>query len=201
MSRLLLIIYSVKFQIVRPSFSSQFLLYSNKMIELTPPTQTNLKQVPSYPSTSRIPALVVTESDVVETLTFTDNIIQTVGPRLAGTSACNISAELIHDQLRNSCDSSNKEIFSFHRETFLAFMRIFSITYLLTLPAILFGGSWIILGIVSLIFGSVFALTEFVFYLTPFDKFFKKHQGYNVSGTIEPIGEVKQQIVITEAIL
>jgi len=149
------------------------------MIELTPPTQTDFKQFPSYPSTSRIPTLLITESDVTETLNFTDKIIQTVGPRLAGTPSCDASADLLHNQLRSSCDSSKKETFSFHREPFLAFMKIFFITYLFTLPAILFGGLWLILGIVSLIFGSVFALTEFVFYLTPFDKFFKKHQGYN----------------------
>ena len=167
------------------------------MIELTPPTQTNHKQFPNLQSTSRIPTLVINESDVVETLRFTDKIIQSVGPRLAGTHACDISAEIIHDQLRTSCDSSKKESFSFHREAFIALMKVFFITYLFTLPAILFGGSWLILGIASLIFGSIFALTEFVFYLTPFDKFFKKHQGYNVSGTIEPIGDVRQQIVIS----
>ena len=114
------------------------------MIELTPPTQTDLKQFPNLQPTSRIPTLVITESDVVETLSFTDEIIQTLGPRLAGTRACDISAEIIHDQLRNSCDSSKKESFSFHREPFLAFMKIFFITYLFTLPAILFGGYWLI---------------------------------------------------------
>jgi hypothetical protein len=167
------------------------------MIKLTPPTQTDLKQFPNPQSTPRISPLLITENDVAETLNFTDNIIQDLGPRLAGTPSCDTSAEIIHDQLQSVCDSSKIERFSFHRETFLAFMKVFFITYLFTLPAILFGGYWLILGIASLIFGSVFALTEFVFYLTPFDKFFKKHQGTNVSGTIEPTGDVRQQIVIS----
>jgi len=52
-------------------------------------------------------------------------------------------------------------------------------------------------AILGLLFGSVFALTEFLLYLTPFDRFFPKHCGYNVSGLIEPAGEVKQQIVVS----
>jgi hypothetical protein len=39
-------------------------------------------------------------------------------------------------------------------------------------------------------------ISQFVFFKKIFDPFFKKKTGYNVYGTLEPEGEVKQQIVV-----
>jgi hypothetical protein len=141
--------------------------------------------------------LAITERDVEDTLQFTSDLIDEIGPRLAGTPECFEAAERIHNELASSCDSSNIESFSFHREAFLSFMRVFLIAYLSTFPVLIFGGYWLVPATLSLLFGSAFALTEFVLYLTPFDRFFQKHHGYNVSGSIEPTGEVKQQIVVS----
>jgi hypothetical protein len=74
---------------------------------------------------------------------------------------------------------------------------VLSIAYLSVFPVLIFGGYWFVPAILGLLFGSAFTVTEFLLYLTPFDRFFRKHCGYNVSGTIEPAGAVKQQIVVS----
>ena len=141
--------------------------------------------------------LQITERDTTEALQFTSDLIDEIGPRLAGTPACLQAAERIHDELASVCDSAKIESFSFHREAFLSFTKVFFFAYLSAIPVLIFGGYWFVPAILGLLFGSVFALTEFLLYLTPFDRFFPKHCGYNVSGLIEPAGEVKQQIVVS----
>ena len=141
--------------------------------------------------------LQITERDVEEALQFTSDLIDEIGPRLAGTPECVRAAERIHAEFGSACDSARMESFSFHREALLSFARVFFFAYLSAIPALIFGGYWFIPAILGLLFGSVFALTEFLLYLTPFDRFFRKHCGYNVSGFIEPAGQVKQQIVIS----
>jgi aminopeptidase YwaD len=141
--------------------------------------------------------LQITERDVTETLQFTSDLLDEIGPRLAGTQECFQAAERIHDELVSACDSAKMESFSFHREAFLSFMRVIFIAYLTAIPALIFGGHWLVPAILGLSFGSAFALTEGLLYQTHFDRFFRKHRGYNVSGFIEPAGDVKQQIVVS----
>jgi len=141
--------------------------------------------------------LEISEHDVTETLQFTSDLIDEIGPRLTGTPGCLQAAERIHDELVSACDSAKIESFSFHREAFLSFMKVFFIAYLSAIPALIFGAYWLVPAILGLLFGSVFALTEFLLYMTPLDRFFREHRGYNVSGSIEPAGEVKQQIVVS----
>ena len=141
--------------------------------------------------------LEITERDVSETLQFTSDLIDEIGPRLAGTPECVQAADRFHAEFGSACDSARIESFSFHREAFLSFTKVFFIAYLSAIPALIFGGYWFVPAILGLLFGSAFALTEFLLYLTPFDRFFRKHCGYNISGFIEPTGEVKQQIVVS----
>ena len=152
---------------------------------------------PNAEQQNAINMLHITERDVTDVLQFTSDLIDEIGPRLTGTPECFQAAERIHGELVSACDSAQIESFSFHREAFLSFMRVFFITYLSAIPVLIFGGYWYVPAILSLLFGSAFALTEFLLYLTPFDRFFRKHCGYNVSGFIEPAGEVKQQIVVS----
>jgi hypothetical protein len=141
--------------------------------------------------------LHITESDVTDALQFTSDLIDQIGPRLTGTPECLQAAERIHAELVSTCDSAKIESFFFHREAFLSFMKIFFLAYLSVIPVLIFGGYWLVPAILCLLFGSAFALTEGLLYRTPFDRFFHKHCGYNVSGFIEPAGEVKQQIVVS----
>jgi len=141
--------------------------------------------------------LHITEGDVTDALQFTSDLIDQIGPRLTGTPECFQAAERIHAELVSTCDSAKIESFFFHREAFLSFMKIFFIAYLSVIPVLIFGGYWLVPAILCLLFGSAFALTEGLLYRTPCDRFFHKHCGYNVSGFIEPAGEVKQQIVVS----
>ena len=141
--------------------------------------------------------LAITERDVEDALQFTSDLIDEIGPRLAGTPECIQAAERIHDTLASSCDSARKESFHFHREALLSSVRVLFIAYLSVFPVLIFGGHWFVPAILGLLFGSAFTVTEFLLYLTPFDRFFRKHCGYNISGTIEPAGAVKQQIVVS----
>ncbi len=102
--------------------------------------------------------LQITERDTTEALQFTSDLIDEIGPRLAGTPACLQAAERIHDELASVCDSAKIESFSFHREAFLSFTKVFFFAYLSAIPVLIFGGYWFVPAILGLLFGSGFAL-------------------------------------------
>ena len=62
----------------------------------------------------------------------------------------------------------------------------------------MFVGGWLIYPAAALLtLGTVVVFCQFVFYKTTFDPFFRKKNGYNVVGVIEPSDEPRQQIIIS----
>ena len=66
------------------------------------------------------------------------------------------------------------------------FIRYFSISYAIAFIFLWLGAYWIYSAAVVTIVGGVMALFEFVFYKEFINPFFKKTDGYSISGTIEP---------------
>jgi aminopeptidase YwaD len=130
-----------------------------------------------------------------EAIALTGKIIDECSPRLCGSAACKNSAVIIKKELDKYCDSAGIDEFDVHPNAFLGFMKVSAVTYIVS-TVLLFLGYPLpaALGYTSSV---VLTVSQFVFYLTLFDRLYKKAMGYNVYGVIEPAGEVKQQIIVS----
>ncbi|MHA1721065.1 MAG: M28 family peptidase [Promethearchaeota archaeon] len=138
----------------------------------------------------------ITEKDANDSLLMTKDIIEKYGPRLTGTKSTKLAAENIHKLLSEACDYSKIEKFEVRRESFLAFMKIFAISFTISSIFFFLGGFWTIFAVIGFSFGTIFALLQFVLYKETFDPLFRKFTGYNVFGVIKPSKKVKQRIII-----
>ena len=139
--------------------------------------------------------LSITAEHVNISIQLTRDIIDTCGPRLAGSQACKQSAKILHDELEKHCDTVQFHRFNFHPRAFFGHLELVPILYVLSTFLLLFNvfyAAWI--GFVLLMF--VFTI-QFVFYKRFLDPLYTKSQGINVIGTIEPAAEVKQQVIIS----
>lgn len=143
-------------------------------------------------TTTTIP---ITENVAKEALNLTQKIIDKCGPRLTGTPSCLESAHLIATELKPICDKVVEEEFTTHLNGFLGFFKIYALTYLIGTICLFFSLPGLIIATCIYLLGILWAISQFVFYKEIFDVFYKKVKGINVYGTIEPAGEVKQQII------
>jgi len=138
----------------------------------------------------------INQDDVIDTLSMTKDIIDKYGPRLTGTESTKQAAENIHELLSEHCDSSKIEKFEVRRESFLAFMKIFAVSFVISSIFFFLGGIWTMFAVCGYTFATIFALLQFVLYKETFDLLFRKFTGYNVSGVIKPSKKIKQRIIV-----
>jgi len=141
--------------------------------------------------------LRITETHVKHVFDFTDEVVERYPGRLAGTEACRNAADRIKEEFIKNCDTDSVKIedFTVHPQSFLKYIPGLVVLYFI--------------GVVLLYFGFplpallVYALAIFIFYAQfarywqLLDPLFPKATGYNVYGSIEPEGEVKQQVVVS----
>jgi aminopeptidase YwaD len=139
----------------------------------------------------------ISPNSTQDTLNLTQNIIEECGPRLAGMPGCRDSAFLVKNELEKTCDSVNVDEFEVHPEAFIGFMKFLSVSYILALIALIIPNFGVYISAIITIIALWNGLSQFVFYRTHFDRFYKKKTGYNVYGVIEPKCPAKQQIVIS----
>jgi aminopeptidase YwaD len=113
------------------------------------------------------------------------------------------SADVLHTELKKSCDYARKESFICHPTSFLHFMKVIAITYIIATVCLLLEGndlfqaSWVLTAAIIYSIGVIMGLSQFVFYFEFFDRFYFRALSYNVSGTIEPKEEIRQQILVS----
>ncbi|MBN2879303.1 MAG: M28 family peptidase [Clostridia bacterium] len=125
----------------------------------------------------------------------TQKLIDTFGPREAGSESCQNCADEILGELKGFADSAEKQSFNVHTGAFLGWIRMLVVFYaiaiaLLWLRLPLFAGAILLLGIIILVF-------QFFLYRHFIDFLFPKKTGRNVWAAVEPSGEVKRQIIIS----
>lgn len=130
-----------------------------------------------------------------EALEHTLHIIKECGPRKAGEDACKKSARMLEEDYGKVADKAWKEEFTFHPDAFISFLKIVSVLYAIATGFLML--RWGTPGFLVLLLAMVITFSQFIMYYKWFDPFFKKGKGYNVIGSIEPDGEVKQQIIIS----
>ncbi len=139
---------------------------------------------------------VITDEHVQETLGFTEEIVKDYPRRLVGTPSCIEAGKRIAEEFTKNCDAGSVKIeeFTCHPEAFLKYIRPTVATYIASMVL-----TWLKRPFKALLgYGlSVAAfVSEFAFYKEYIDPLFPEKKGYNVYGTVEPEGEVKQQIIL-----
>ncbi len=137
----------------------------------------------------------IKSSDAEEVLQFTDQIIDKFGPRLAGSSATKKTAELFKEEFGKYCDKAEIEEFVMHPNAFLGWIKLIVIIY--TVDIVLLWFNQALAAAIGITIGILVMVMEFFLYYEFVDIFWKKKKGYNVIGTIEPNGDVKQQIILS----
>jgi hypothetical protein len=132
--------------------------------------------------------------DTLSSLDFVDKIITATGPRLTGTKATKIASEMIAEEFAKTCDTSVIEKFKVRPKSFLGFIKISVGLYVLSTILLFFNFAvWAAVGFILAVFVMI---SQFLLYWELFDPLYKQKTGYNVIGTIDPPGEVKQQIIV-----
>jgi hypothetical protein len=139
--------------------------------------------------------MTLQSDDVTEIFSFTQKVIDACGPRLAGDPSTRKAAEMIRDEFATHCDSVALESFEVHPNAFLGQLRLLAVIYPLVVICLWF--QWPLVAALGLSFGFLALVSEAILYREYLDRFWKKKQGTNVIGIIEPTAEVKQQVIVS----
>jgi aminopeptidase YwaD len=133
---------------------------------------------------------------VDDTLDFTRSLLDKHGPRPTGTRSCLSAADDIADALRQTCDSVQQESFTLHPGAVFMMGRIVALSYIAAAILLVLGGAFSYAAAVLCLAVILYVWTGYVRCGTFFDSLFKQVQGCNVTGIIEPAGEVRRQVLI-----
>ncbi len=138
----------------------------------------------------------VTQENIENVFNFTDEVVQNYPDRIIGSNSCIDAGKRIAEEYQKNCDegSVQRESFICNPRSFLKYIRPAVIIYLISTTLAFFNFPLLAaLGYTSAI---VAFTSQFVFYKRFLDPLFPEEVGYNVYGTLEPEGEVKQQIYL-----
>ena len=139
----------------------------------------------------------VSEADVKRAFALTDEIVEGYPGRLGGTESCRKAGERIKKEFEQFCDKGTvkSEEFIIHPWSFLKYIPGLVVVYFAVAALLYFQYPWIALAASAI---SLFAfIGQFVFYWHLLDPFFPARKAYNIWGSVEPEGEVKQQVVVS----
>ncbi len=122
------------------------------------------------------------------------DIVNTVGPRPAGSEQELRAQEMLAEQIRPYADKTQTESFEVHRQAFMGFIPFTVVMAVASVFVNWFASPMIaffmcLLAFVPLIF-------EFLRYDEFNDKLFPKQTSHNTYGVIKPKGEVRQRLVM-----
>jgi hypothetical protein len=139
----------------------------------------------------------INEADVNRAFTFTDEVVEGYPGRLAGTESCLKAGQRVRQEFEKFCDegSVKTEEFVIHPWSFLKYIPGMVVVYFICAVLLYFQYPWIALAGLAL---TLFAfIGQFLFYWHLLDPLFPARKGFNISGSIEPEGEVRQQVIVS----
>jgi len=136
---------------------------------------------------------------VKETFAFTDEVVEGYPGRLTGTEACHKAGRKIGEEFEKFCDPGSVKVeeISTHPLSFLKYIPGMVVLYFASMALLYFvpALAWISFAILALCLFVFYG--QFLVYWHLLDPLFPKAKGYNVYGSIEPSGEVRQQVIIS----
>lgn len=137
------------------------------------------------------------EAAAESTLGLTTAVLERHGTRAPGSQSALNAADDLSEYMRQFCGSVRKERFTMHPGALFSMGRIIGSIYMLSLVMLMLGGAFCFVSAALCITAFVYTFVHFFLYGTLFDPLFKKREGCNAIGTIEPSGEVKRQVIIS----
>jgi aminopeptidase YwaD len=127
--------------------------------------------------------------------TYTEKLINKYGPRLAGSKSCQDTAEDMYLNMKEFADDVRIEEFGVHTGAFLGWIRILVTLYAAGTALLWFSMPWVAAGV--LLVGILIMVFQFFLYKHTIDFLYPKKTGKNLIASVEPRGEVKQQVIIS----
>ena len=126
---------------------------------------------------------------------LTEALITKFGPRKAGSQASRDCADALCNEMKQFADDAHTEDFNVHAGAFLGWVRILVTLYaagtiFLWLNKPIISAALLLLGILIMVF-------QFFLYKHTIDFLYPRKGAKNVIASIEPEGEVKQEIIIS----
>ena len=143
------------------------------------------------------PQSLFSNDEVKKILSWIEKLVLNTGTRLTGTAGCRKASEIIYQTLEEVCHSVNQEDFIHHRDAFLSFFKLMTISYITALLCLWFGGICNYLAAFVMVFVAISTIFEFVFYWEFLDVFFSKTEGRNIIGRIEPAEDINQTLIFS----
>ena len=79
------------------------------------------------------PQSLFSNDEVKKILSWTEKLVLNTGTRLTGTAGCRKASEIIYQTLEEVCHSVNQEDFIHHRDAFLSFFKLMTVSYVMAL--------------------------------------------------------------------
>lgn len=139
----------------------------------------------------------INEADVKQAFAFTDEVVDNYPGRITGSESCRKAGQRVKEEFEKFCDrgSVKTEEFVIHPWSFLKYIPGLVAVYFISAALLYFGFYWVAFAGLAL---SVFVFTgQFVFYWPLLDPLFPARKGFNISGSIEPEDEVRQQVIVS----
>ena len=130
-----------------------------------------------------------------EAVEFTRDVTTRWSSRLTGSQDCLKCGDHLQQTLADFCDRTETQEFAVRPGSFLGYIRINIVLFMIAVVAL-----WLdqrLLATVVSTLAIVVLVLQFFVYWEFVDLLFPKRTGQNVWGTIEPTGEVKQQVFVT----
>jgi aminopeptidase YwaD len=137
-----------------------------------------------------------TLSEAAAALELIRNILSACGGRAPGSPGSRKAAGMMAEAFGGRCDRAGEESFTFHPGSLWGMGRIVSTAYLLSVPLLALGGFFALTSAAVLLAAASYAVTHYFFYGRAFDGLFKKAEGLNAVGVIEPEEEAGRQVVV-----
>ena len=130
---------------------------------------------------------------------FTDEVVENFPGRVAGSEAVRRAGLRIREELEKYCDAGSVKVdrFDIHPWSFLKYIPGLVVLYFACAALLCFAPALAWVSLAGMALGLFVFYGQFVRYWHLLDPFFPRKDAYNVYGSIEPSGEVRQQIVVS----
>jgi len=144
-------------------------------------------------------AAEITDAQVKHAFAFTDEVVENYPGRAAGSEAVRKAGLRVKEEFEKNCDAASVKVdqFDIHPWSFLKYIPGLVVLYFACVTLLYFIPALAWVSFAGLALGLFVFYGQFVRYWHLLDPLFPRRQAYNVYGSIEPSGEVKQQIVVS----
>ncbi|WP_320129103.1 M28 family peptidase [uncultured Sphaerochaeta sp.] len=128
-------------------------------------------------------------------LELTDKLINSFGPRIAGSEQTRETAAELEKEFKQYCDTTEYKEFPLYNLGYTLWLKVLVVIYPLALVLLLVGLPFLATCILCLFL--LYVLREFIFFKPVAEKYTPKATGANVHGVIEPQGEVLHTVLFS----